>query len=326
MARSLWSGSVSFGLVNIPVKLIPATQSHRVAFREFEEGTGERIHHRRVAEKSGREVPWQKIRKGLEIAKGRYVVLTEDELRAAEPRKTASIEIEQFVSLDEIDPINWDQTYYLAPGGAAAEKAYALFLRAMKDRGRVAIGRFVMRTKEHVVCIRPYEGVLALETMFFPDEVRSPKEVAEPAKTAGLGHRELAMAGQLIDSLAAPWDPGKFEDTFSQRVMELARKKSKGEEIVVSEEGGAESGRVVDLMEALKATLAGQRRGAAPAAAGAAKGPAAKAQPARRAAASRASSTRGARAGSARARTRASAGGDRRAAGPRRAHSKRRRG
>src|ERR1051325_8606474 len=162
MARRVWSGSISFGLVNIPVKLYGATESHRVAFHEFEEGTGQRIHHKRVAERSGHEVPWDKIRKGFEVSKGRFVVLSDEELEAAEPEKTRTIDIEQFVKLDEIDPASWDQTYYVGPDGAAAQKAYALLRQSMADRGRVAIGRFVMRTKEYVVCIRPLENLLAL--------------------------------------------------------------------------------------------------------------------------------------------------------------------
>src|SRR6516225_1453731 len=156
MARPVWSGSVSFGLVNVPVKLYGATESHRVGFHEFEQGTGQRIRYKRVAEKSGREVPWKKIERGFEVRKGQYVVLTDDELAAAAPEKTRSIEIEQFVALEEIDPVAWDQTYYVVPDGAAAAKAYALLRDAMAARHRVAIGRFVMRTKEYVVCIRPY--------------------------------------------------------------------------------------------------------------------------------------------------------------------------
>jgi len=261
MARPIWSGSISFGLVNIPVKLYGATESHRVAFHEFEEGSGERIHHKRVAERSGHEVPWDKIRKGFEVAKGRYVVLTEEELEAAEPEKTRTIDIEQFVKLDEIDPASWDQTYYVGPDGAGAQKAYTLLRQSMADKGRVAIGRFVMRTKEYVVCIRPLENLLALQTMFFPDEVRSPKTViGEVPRKAAVGARELTMAGQLIDSLSGKWDPARYEDTHTKRIMALVRKKDQGKEIVIPE--AAESGgEVVDLMSALKATLAGRSNG-----------------------------------------------------------------
>jgi DNA end-binding protein Ku len=256
MARPVWSGSISFGLVNIPVKLYGATESHRVAFHEFEEGTGERIHHKRVSGK-GHEVPWDKIQKGFEVSKGRFVVLTEKELEAAEPEKTRTIDIEQFVTLEEIDPASWDQTYYVGPDGAAAQKAYALLRQSMADKGRVAIGRFVMRTKEYVVCIRPLENVLALQTMFFPDEVRSTKIVGDIPRKAAVGARELTMAGQLIDSLSGKWNAALYEDTHTKRVMALVRKKDQGKEIVVPEADDTSGGKVVDLMDALKATLAG---------------------------------------------------------------------
>jgi DNA end-binding protein Ku len=259
MARSIWTGTISFGLVSIPVKLYSATESHRVSFHEFEAGTGQRIRHRRVAEKSGREVPWDKIQKGFEVGKGRYVMLTDEELDAAEPRKSRTIDIEQFVSLDEIDPVTWDQTYYVAPDGPQAVKPFNLLREAMKDRGGVAIGRFVMRTKEYVVCIRPFDNILALHTMFFPDEVRSPKELGagKSASAASVSQRERTMAGQLIDSLTAKWDPTKFKDTFTARVMQLVRKKDKGQEIALPP-AKEKAGKVLDLMEALKATLAGQ--------------------------------------------------------------------
>lgn len=140
-------------------------------------GTGKRIHCRRVTDTSTDEVSWDDIEKGFEVAKGRYVMLTDEELEAAEPQKTRTIDIEQFVAFGEIDPVNWDQTYYVGAGGDAAAKTYALLRDAMTENKRVAIGRFVMRTKEYVVFLRPFEKILALQTMFFPDEVRSPKDV-----------------------------------------------------------------------------------------------------------------------------------------------------
>jgi DNA end-binding protein Ku len=255
MARSIWSGSISFGLVNIPVRLFSATESHRVAFHEFEQGTGARIHNKRVAGQGDREVPWKKIDKGFEIRKGQFVVLSDEELAAAAPQKTRSIDVEQFVSLDEIDPISWDRSYYLAPDGAPAAKAYALLRKAMEERRRVAIGRFVMRTKEYVACVRPYRDILVLETMFFPDEVRDVKEIGAAPKAA-VGRGELELAERLIDTLTSRWDPTKYKDTYSERVMALVRKKDKGQEIVVPEET-AERPQIVDLMEALKRTLAG---------------------------------------------------------------------
>lgn len=255
MARSIWSGSISFGLVNIPINLMSATESHRVGFHEFEHGTKSRIRYRRVSEASGREVPWEKIEKGFEVAKGRYVILSDEELEAAEPRKSHTIDVERFVPLGEIDPVNWAQTYYVAPDGDSAGKAYGLLRQAMEKQGRVAIGRFVMRTKEYVVCVRPLGDILALHTMYFPDEVRSTKELDVPRK-AHVGKQELALAEQLITSLSGPWEPTEYKDTFKERVMALVRKKDKGEDIAVAPAEQADGGKVIDLMAALKATLA----------------------------------------------------------------------
>jgi len=260
VARSLWSGSISFGLVNIPIALFSATESHRVGFREVEQGTKKRIRYLRVAEGSTHEVPWDKIEKGFEVAKGRFVTLTDDELEASEPRRSHMVDIERFVPLEEIDPVNWDQTYYVGPDGEAAGKAYGLLRQAMEEQRRVAIGRFVMRTKEYIVCIRPFGEVLALHTMYFPDEVLSAKDLdIAPHRQASVGKQELALAGQLIASLSGHWDPTEYKDTFRQRVMEIVRKKAKGEEIVAAP-GEEKPGKVVDLMQALKATLAGGKR------------------------------------------------------------------
>jgi DNA end-binding protein Ku len=258
--RPIWTGSISFGLVTIPVRLYPAIESHRPVFHEVERSSGRRIRYKRVAEGSGREVPWENIARGFEVGKGRFVSLTKEELAAAEPRKTRTIDVEQFVSLPEIDPVTWDQTYYLAPDGVAGERAYALFREALKRSGRVAVGRFVMRSKEHVVCLRPFEDVIALHTMFFPDEVRRAADVPGVPKAAPRGKgRELDLALQIIDSLTETWDPRKYQDTYRERVVELARDKAKGGEIQVEEEA-AGGGEVVDLMAALKASLAGGKR------------------------------------------------------------------
>ena len=256
MARSLWTGSISFGLVNVPIRLYSAIESHRVAFHELDRTTKQRIHYRRVVDGSSDDIPWERIEKGFEVNKGHYVVLTDDELKAAAPRKTDTIEIEQFVPLADIDPVNWDAMYYVGPDGAAAGKAYGLLREAMHERGRVAIGRFVMRTKEYVACIRPFDKVLALHTMFFPDEVRNPKDLDAVPERVSVGKQELALAGQLIDALAGPFKPETYQDTFRARVMELVRKKNKGQEITAAEAPEKSPGKVLDLMAALKATLA----------------------------------------------------------------------
>ena len=255
MARPVWKGSISFGLVNIPVRLFTATESHRLSFHELEKGTHARIHHKRVSAETDKEVAWEDIESGFEVRKGHYVVLTDEEMAAAEPRKSHAVEVETFVPLAEIDPINWDQSYYIAPDGPAASKAYALLLQAMEKKGRVAVGRFVMRTKEYIACVRPLGQVLALHTMFFPDEVRRPADLDIEPSRAHAGKQELALAEKLIDMLSAPWKPEQHKDTFKERVLELVHKKDRGEEITAA--AAPESTKVVDLMAALKASLNG---------------------------------------------------------------------
>jgi DNA end-binding protein Ku len=263
--RAIWSGSISFGLVNIPVRLFTATASHDIAFHQFQARTGQRIHHKRVAERSGREVPFQDIVKGYEVSKGKVVLIEPEELETLEPRKNRTIEIEQFVALQEIDPILWDRTYYVGTDDSqGAQKSYQLLRRSMEETEKVAIGRFVMRTKEYLVTVRPFGRGLALATMFFADEVRDQEDAAGAAPKASVSPRELTMARQLIDALSAPFDLKKFKDTYRDRVQELVKKKARGEEIVV-EAQPEEPAEVVDLMEALKESLkagqGNQRRG-----------------------------------------------------------------
>jgi DNA end-binding protein Ku len=257
--RAIWTGAVSFGLVNIPVRLHPATVSHDVAFHQFEEKSGQRIHMKRVAERSGREVPFQKIVKGYEVAKGKVVLIEPKELEAIEPKKNRTIELEQFVDLHEIDPIHFERTYYLAPDDhPGARKSYELLRRAMEEMERVGVGRFVMRTKEYLAAIRPLGPGLALETMFFADEIREQGEVLSGHKVTA-SPRELEMAQQLIKSLEDRWDPARYQDSYRDRVLELIKKKARGEEIV-QEEAAEPSEQVVDLMEALKASLESARK------------------------------------------------------------------
>lgn len=265
-ARSLWSGSISFGLVNIPIRLFTATSSHTIGFHQLQAKTGQRIRYKRVAEKSGKEVPYAQIVKGYEVKKGKYVTIDPDELERLEPRKSRTIEIEQFVDLAEIDPIAWDQTYYVAPDqGGGAEKSFELLRRSMQDMQKVAIGRFVMREKEYLATIRPLGSGLALETMFYADELRDHKEATGGgSKKAAVSPREMSLAKQIIDGLSAPWDHAKFKDSFHDRVWELIETKSRGEEMVF-EESPEPQGEVIDLMQALKASLDRSSSGSKPA-------------------------------------------------------------
>src|SRR5687767_139411 len=221
MPRSIWTGSISFGLVNIPVRLYTATQSHDIGFHQFQRGTGQRVRYKRVAERTGREVEFQDIVKGYELKKGRFVMIEPDELEAAEPKKTRTIEIEEFVVLDEIDPIVWDHTYFVAPDdSAASQKAYALLRAAMEETGKVGIGRFVMREKEYLVTVRPLAKGLALETMYFADEIRKQDEVPNLPARRELPRKELELAKQLIGSLTGTWEHRRYKDTFRDRVMD----------------------------------------------------------------------------------------------------------
>src|SRR5919106_4063282 len=204
VARAIWSGSISFGLLNVPVKLYSAVSKQTVRFRELREDDGSRIRHKRVAEDDGEEVPYEKIVKGYEITPDQYVILTRDELEEIDPKKTRAIEIKDFVDLDDIDPIYFEHPYYLGPD-KGAEKAYALLVRAMNEARKVAVARFVLRNKEHLAAIRPMDDVLTLATMRFHDEVVPPEQldgdVFEEEKPEKPEKRELEMAKQLISSL-----------------------------------------------------------------------------------------------------------------------------
>jgi DNA end-binding protein Ku len=257
VARAIWSGAISFGLVNIPVKLYSAVSRKTVRFHQIDAESGQRIRQQRINPASGEEVPYEQIVKGYEIGPDRYVMISPDELEALEPQKTRTIDIEDFVELDQIDPIYYDHPYYLAPDKGAG-KAYKLLLDAMEDAGKVAIARVVIRSKENLVAIRPHDGVLTMETMLFADEVISPDSLDEMAAADGEGatsKRELDMAKQLIDSLSSDFEPEKYHDEYRERVLELIERKAQGETVVV-ETPAEEPRKVPDLMSALEASIA----------------------------------------------------------------------
>jgi DNA end-binding protein Ku len=253
MARSIWTGAINFGLVSVPVKLYSAVSPKGVSFHQVDEKSGSRIRYKRVSEKTGREIPYEQIRKGYELGDDKYVVLDPEELEALEPEKTQTIDIEDFVDLEQIDPIYYEHTYFLAPG-KGGEKAYALLRKAMDDAQKVGIGKVVIRTKEYLAAIRPYEKALALETMYFADEVVSLSQIDGIPERTKLSDQELRMAKQLIGSLASDFEPAKYRDEYRKRVLDLIKRKSKGETITI-EEHAEETPKVVDLIDALKASV-----------------------------------------------------------------------
>jgi len=257
MPRAIWSGSISFGLLNVPVKLYSAVSKKSVSFRELRAEDGSRVRHKRVAEADGEEVSYEEIVKGYEISPDSYVVITRDELEELDPKKTRAIEIQDFVNLDEIDPIYFDHPYYLGPD-KGAEKAYGLLVKAMTDSKKVAIARFVLRNRESLAALRPMDGVMTMATMRFADEVVSPKEIEEvlgdgaekPAK------RELEMAKALIDSLSAEFDAEQYRDEYREELLALIERKAKGESVVEPTSEAPKPTKAPDLMAALEESLA----------------------------------------------------------------------
>ena len=257
MPRSIWSGAISFGLVNVPVKLYSAVSRKTVRFHQLNSDTGHRISQKRVDSVTDEEVPYEKIVKGFELTKERYVVVTPEELDSIAPEKTRAIDIEDFVDLEDIDPIFYDHPYYLVPDKGAG-KAYGLLLEAMRESGKVAIARVVLRSKEQLVAIRPGEGdVLTMETMIFHDEVVPADDLDDVPSTKDLktSDRELKMAQQLIDSLSSDFEPSKYHDEYREKVLELIEAKADGQEIAI-QPTDEEPQEVPDLMAALEASLA----------------------------------------------------------------------
>jgi DNA end-binding protein Ku len=268
MARAIWSGSISFGLLNVPVKLYSAVARRGISLREIRESDSARIRHRRVAEGTDEEVPYEQIVKAFEISKDRYVPLSKDEMASLDPKKSRAIEVQDFVELAEIDPIYFDSPYYLGPAEGAG-RAYSLLAEAMEGSGKVAIARFVFRNKEHLAAIRPADGVLTLTTMRFADEVVPPSELDDvlPAEKPEVAKREVQMAEQLIESLTRSFDPSAYRDEYREELLAMIERKAAGEEIVAAPEGDErEATKAPDLMAALEESIAavkGKRGGKA---------------------------------------------------------------
>ena len=266
MARAIWSGSISFGLLNVPVKLYSAVARRNIALREIRESDSARIKHRRVAEGTDEEVPYDEIIKAFEITPGQYVPISKDEMASMAPEKTRAIDVQDFVDLDEIDPIYFDSPYYLGPADGA-EKAYSLLAAAMKASGKVAIARFVFRNKEHLAAIRTSGGVLTLTTMRFADEVVATSELEEvlPDKAPKVAKKEQQMAEQLIESLSTEFEPGAYRDEYREQLLGLIERKAEGKEIVASEAEAPQATKAPDLMAALEQSIAAvKEKGAKP--------------------------------------------------------------
>ncbi|WP_426503264.1 Ku protein [Dactylosporangium sp. McL0621] len=282
MARSIWTGVISFGLVSVPVSMYTATHEHEVSFHQFEKGTSDRIRYHRVNERTGKEVELDDIVKGADVGGGQYVMLEPDELDEIAPGRSRSLEIHRFVDLGAIDPVHYVKTYYLEPASDETKKTYVLLRTAMAEANRAAIATLVMRGKEYLAAIRPEGDLLVLETMYFADEIRDPRKELDryPGKVA-LSRQELRMAARLLESMAGPWRPADFRDTYTERVRDLIDAKIAGNELTPAEEPPAATA-VGDLMEVLRRSVeaARERRGAKPPAKPRKKATAAKKQPA----------------------------------------------
>lgn len=257
MARAIWSGTISFGLLNVPVRMYSAVARRNIALREIREADSARIKHRRVAEGTDEEVPYENIVKAYELSPGQYVPLSKDEMAALAPEKTRAIDVQDFVDIEEIDPMYFDSPYYLGPA-EGAEKAYSLLAAAMENSGKAAIARFVFRNKEHLSAIRATDGVLTLTTMRFHDEVVPPGELddAIPDKQPKVAKREREMAEQLIDSLSTKFNPGDYRDEHREQLLALIEKKAEGKEIVAPEAEEPKATKAPDLMAALEESIA----------------------------------------------------------------------
>jgi DNA end-binding protein Ku len=251
----MWTGFLSFGLVNVPVGMYSATADQTVHFNQLHKGTSHRVRYKKVDEVSGEELELSDIVNGYEVSSGEYVVVTKEELKEAAPGKSDTIEISDFVDLDEIDPKYFRQTYYLAPKGKGADRAYALLRQAMRDANKVGVATVVLRDKEHLVAVRPADDVLILETMYFESEIRDARAELEtlPPSDVEFQDREVDIARQLIDMLTTEWDPTRYKNTYRDRIEELIERKREGKAIVFESE--TPKSNVVDLMAALEASI-----------------------------------------------------------------------
>jgi len=258
MPRAIWSGAISFGLITVPVRLYSAVSRKSVRFNQLDQRTGSRIKRKWVSALDGEEVPNDELVRGYEITSGNYVTVSDEELRSLDPEASRSIDIVEFVDLADVDPLAYDNAYYLEPDELAV-KAYKVLLMALEQAGKVAVARIVMRQKEYLAVIRPTENALVLSTLVYADEINPVEgiEGLEKVATIEVTDAEISMAETLIGALEADYEPEKYTDGYRERVLELIQKKSDGEEILISEDTpAASSSEVVDLMAALEASVA----------------------------------------------------------------------
>jgi len=260
MPRPVWSGSISFGLVNVQVKAYGAVRDNRVHFHQIDRNSGSRIGYQKIAKETGEIVSSEDIEMGYEVAKGRYVIFDPSEIDALRPKTTRLVKVDDFVDINDIDPVYYDKTYWLAPDGDAAAHAYPLLLEAMESEGRIGIGTVVMRNNQYLAAIRPLDGALAMSTMRFEDQIveRDAIPGLDDDREAPTS-KELGLATQIIESLSSEWDPGQYHDTYTAELRRLIEAKDEGDEIVTEEEPvGA---KVIDLMAALEASVAAAKSG-----------------------------------------------------------------
>jgi DNA end-binding protein Ku len=263
MPRSIWTGSLSFGLVNVPVQLVSAVRDLDLHFRQLHEKDKTPVETQRWCSEEEKEVPFEAITRSYELDSGKTVIVTDDDLEAVEPRKTRTIDIEQFVDLGEVDPIYFDHPYWLVPAGddEGAARAYQLLLGVMEQTDQAALGRFVMRAKESLAIVRARDGALTLTTMRFHDEVRSTKDVPNArGKSTKPAKEELDAAVELIEALGTDWDPERYEDRYRKRLQKVVDKKKKGQKIEVPDDAGKAPAAVPDLMAALEQSLADAKK------------------------------------------------------------------
>ncbi len=261
MPRPVWSGTISFGLVNVPVKAYSAVRDHDVHFHQLDKDSGSRIRYQKVAEETGKEVDADDIELGFDLGKGRYVTFDKDELADLKPESTRAIELSDFVALADIDPIYYERTYWLVPADDTAKKAYQLLLAAMEDKDLVGIGTVVMRNKQYLAAIRPLDGVLAMSTMRFADEIVPRSQIDDLPRRTKPEAGNLRIATQLLEAMSSNWDPRRYHDTFTEELRDRIAAKDKGKDVVEKTATAEPSAKVVDLMAALEQSVEAAKSG-----------------------------------------------------------------